>query len=39
MGSKGIEINQNEVITLFMSNLTDMEIDVEDIIISLDSIL
>ena len=31
MGSKGIEINQNEVITLFMSNLTDMEIDVEDI--------
>ena len=31
MGSKGIEINQNEVITLFMSNLTDIEIDVEDI--------
>ena len=31
MGSKGVEINQNEVITLFMSSLTDLEIDVEDV--------
>ena len=31
MGNKGLEINQNEVITLFMSNLTDIEIDMEDV--------
>lgn len=31
MGNKGLEINQNEVITLFMSNLTDIEIDIEDV--------
>ena len=31
MGSKGVEINQNEVISLFMTNLTDLEIDVEDV--------
>ncbi|MGL5348268.1 MAG: hypothetical protein ACRDA3_13035 [Peptostreptococcaceae bacterium] len=31
MGKKGVEINQHEVVTLFMSKLTDLEIDVEDI--------
>lgn len=37
MGNKGITINQNEVITLFMNKLTDLEIDVEDVSSMLDN--
>lgn len=31
MGNKSIEINQDEVISLFMTKLTDLEIDVDNV--------
>lgn len=31
MGKQGVQIDQNEVVTKFMANLTDIEIDLEDV--------
>lgn len=31
MGKQGVQIDQNEVVSKFMANLTDIEIDLEDV--------